>query len=145
MKPPSIECSSSLAMVGSGAWREQQWDIEVVGGSGYARLEKLRRVGGGGSNGGEIEVVGGICCARLKKLRRVEVGGGGGVDGSNNNCSREGDNNVDKNIVIETTERNSRNICSLRSAHTWSTYNWNESISTCLLYECSMDSGSSLP
>ena len=128
MKLPSGDCSIYLAMVGSGGQPlvdqennrrgkpcgSNSGKIEVVGGGGCARLENLRRIGRGGSNCGIIEVIEGGDCARLKKLRRV--GGGGGVGGSNNNCSREGDNNVDKNIVIKTTERDSRNICSLRSA-----------------------------
>ena len=128
MKLPSGDCSSSLAMVGSGGQLlvdqennrrgkpggSNSGEIEVVGGYGCARLENLRRIGRGGSNGGIIEVIEGGDCARLKKLRRV--GGGGGVGGSNNNCSREGDNNVVKNIVIKTAERDSRNMCSLRRA-----------------------------
>ena len=50
----------------------------------------------------------------LKELRRVG-GCGGGFGDSNYICSREGDNNFDNNIVIKTTERDSSNMCSLRS------------------------------
>ena len=42
------------------------------------------------------------------------IRGGGDVDGSNYICSREGNNNVDNNIVIKSIEKDFSNTCSRR-------------------------------